>query len=569
MFRSHPSRGRIVRPNRRRRSVAGRSLAAVAGLGILGAGALPALAGPSPQRTVRVRVAAKGQPNGPSANPRISADGRYIAFQTGATNLGSADPDGHVTDVYLYDDKSAAISLLSLPPGGAAADGPSTDPAISADGGAVAFYSLATNLVPRANNVAPGATPHGDVYVWSTAAGLQQASVSSTLVPADGDSSQPDISADGRLVAFSSTAGNLADGLPAGQRDIYVRDLDAARTVLVSATPDGAPPDGDSTAPAISPDGRYVSFATTATNLVPGTTTHGPNVVVRDLVSGTTELASVDGAGTAQAGGPAPARPPISDVSAGGRYVVFESDATNLVLGDTNRHTDVFVRDRMAGRTVRASLATTDQQADGDSYAPSISADGRFVTFLSGAPNLTPNQPKGENVFVRDLVRHTTVMADVTSNGHPRGREATKVSQRASTADDGSTTVFVSSAKRVVADKSGSVPDVFLRRLLPAPIAVASTTAGLDRGHVVITFASADKAAGGLLCRLDRQARAICPIGAVVLPLLKPGKHVLTAYAGGPGALYASRPTTVRITVKKGGRAKVKVTNPGGLLGAG
>ena len=118
MLLSHPPRGRKARLDRRRRPAAGRALAAVAGLVILSVGALPpALAGPSPQRTVRVRVAAKGQPNGPSANPRISADGRYIAFQTAATNLGPADPDGKVTDVYLYDDKSAAISLLSLPPG--------------------------------------------------------------------------------------------------------------------------------------------------------------------------------------------------------------------------------------------------------------------------------------------------------------------------------------------------------------------------------------------------------------------------------------------------------------------
>src|SRR5436305_476869 len=140
MLRSHPPRGRMSRPDHRRLPVVGRPLAAVAALVVLGAVALPTLAGPSPQRTVRVRVAAKGR---------------------------------------------------------------------------------------------------------------------------------PDISADGRLVAFSSTAGNLADGLPAGQRNVYVRDLDATKTVLVSATPDGGPPDGDSSAPAISPDGRYVSFATTATNLVP------------------------------------------------------------------------------------------------------------------------------------------------------------------------------------------------------------------------------------------------------------------------------------------------------------
>ena len=559
----------MARSDRRCGTRAPRALAVLlAGLAGAGAIALPALAGPSPQRTVRVRVAARGQPNGPSANPRISGDGRYIAFQTEATNLGQPDPDGHVSDIYLYDDKTAAIRLLSKPAGGAGADGPSSDPAVAQDGSVVAFYSLATNLVPRAANVVPGAGPHGDVYVWSADAGLQQASVSSTQVPADGDASEPDVSADGRLVVFSSTADNLTPGThPAGQRDVYLRDLDTSQTVLVSADPAGDVGDGSSSAPAISPDGRYVSFATTATNLVPGQTTHGSNVVVRDLTAATTALASVAGAGTPQAGGPQPAAPPVSDISDGGRYVAFASGATNLVAHDTNRRVDVFVRDMTAHRTVRASLATTDQQADGDSTDPSISPDGRYVTFLSRAPNLTPQQPAGQNVFVRDLVRHTTVMADVASNSKPRGPESAPISERASSADDGSTTVFVSSARRIVADKSTTTPDVFLRRLLPAPFALAATTAGLDRGHVVITFASADRAAGGLLCRLDHRARAICPLGAVVLPLLPPGTHVLTAYAGGLGAAYAAHPTTVRITVKHGGRAVVKVSNPG--LGVG
>ncbi|MEA2298365.1 MAG: hypothetical protein QOF77_1301 [Solirubrobacteraceae bacterium] len=532
--------------------------------------ALPALAGPSPQRTVRIRVAAKGQPNGASANPQISGDGRYVAFETAATNLGPDDPNGAVHDVYLYDQASGAIRLLSAPDGGGGGDGPSGAPAISADGAVVAFSSRAGNLVARASNVDPGAAPHGDVFAWSVTGGLQQVSVSATQVPADGDSGQPDVSADGRFVVFSSTAGNLWPDHPAGQRDVYIRDLVGAQTVLVSATPDGGVGDGSSSAPAISPDGRYVSFATTATNLVPGITTHGTNVVVRDLTAATTALASVSSSEVAQGGGPDSASPPVSDVSNGGRYVVFTSDATNLVKRDTNHRADVFVRDTAAGRTLRASLATTDQQADGASSSPSITADGRYVTFLSRAPNLTPGQPSGENVFQRDLVRHTTVMVEASSSGRPRGRERTgAIVQRGSSADDGSAAVFVSSAGNLVAGKTSPLPDVFLRRLVPAPITIAAPTAGLAGGHVVITFVSANRGAGPLLCRLDHKARAICPLGSVVLPLLTRGKHVLTAYAGGVGSAYASRPTTVRILVRRGGRARVRVTNPGSALGLG
>ncbi|HEU0318903.1 MAG TPA: hypothetical protein VFR49_16330, partial [Solirubrobacteraceae bacterium] len=389
-------------------------------------------------------------------------------------------------------------------------------------------------------------------------------------VPADGDSGEPDVSGDGRLVVFSSTADDLMNGHPAGQREVYVRDLSSGQTTLISATPDGSPADGDSSAPAISPDGGFVTFSTTATNLVPGTTTDGPQVVIRDLAAGTNELASVNGAGTPAGGGPGSGPPLVSDVSAGGRYVAFASPATNLVSRDTNHRVDVFVRDRVAKRTLRASLATTDQQADGDSLSPSISADGRYVTFLSRASNLTPNQPPGANVYVRDVVRHTTILVEAASSGHPRSRERTAaIAQRGSTADDGSASVFVSSAQNLVTGKTSSLPDVFLRHLTPAPISLASTRAGLQNGHVVITFISVDRQAGPLLCRLDHRVRAICPIGGIVLPLLAPGKHLLSAYAGGPGSIYASRPTRVHILIRRGGRAQVKVTNPGAALGLG
>ncbi len=556
-------------PRDRRRRVAGaRPTALLLGLA-LAVAAAPATAGPSPQRTVRIRVAAAGQPNGASANPQISGSGRFVAFETQATNLGPSDANGHLRDVYLYDDKTAAIHLLSAAPGGGGADGPSSDPSISADGGVVAFYSLAGNLVPRANGVVPGSAPHGDVFAWSAGGGLEQVSVSSTQVPADGDSAEPDVSGDGQRVVFSSTATNLTSGHPTRQRDVYVRDRASGQTTLVSARPDGQPGDGNSSAPAISPDGRYVSFASTATDLVPDVTPHGTNVYLRDLMTGTTQLVSVAGDGSPQSGGPAPATPPISDTSSGGRYVVFESAATDLVPHDTNRRTDIFVRDTVAQRTLRASLATTDQQPDGASSAPSISADGRYVTFLSRAANLTPDQPAGSDVFVRDLVRHTTIQAEVSSRAHPRGRERATIAQRASSSDDGSTAVFVSSAQNLVAGKTSHLADVFLRRLVPAPISVASASAGLAGGHVVVTFLSGDPQAGPLLCRLDRQARAICPLGAVVLPLLKRGHHVLTAYAGGPGSVYASRPTVVRIVVRRGGRATVKVTNPGSAIGIG
>jgi Tol biopolymer transport system component len=565
-FRPHPPGELSSRFDRARWS--GRAVAVVLGAAVVSV--VPAVAGPSPQRTVRIRAAAKGQPNGASADAQISGDGRFVAFASTASNLGPEDPNGHVGDIYLYGADSSQILLLSAGPAGEGADGPSTKPSISTDGGVVAFSSLARNLLAETDAPASGAPVHGDVFAWTRGGGLRRVSLSSSQAPADGDSSEPDISGDGQLVAFSSTADNLTDAHPAGQRDVYVRDLQADKTVLVSATPDGAPGDGASSAPAISPDGRYVSFSTTATNLVSGMTLSGTNVVVRDLTSGTTALASVSSTRPTVIRGSQASAPMISDVSSGGGAVVFESQATNLVSRDTNHHTDVFVREMTANRTVRASLATTDQQGDGASFAPTISPDGRYVTFLSNAGNLTPAQHAGVNVFVRDLVRHTTVMGDVSSTGRPRGAEQSKlISQRASASDDGSSVVFISSARNLVADKKSRTADAFLRHLLPAPISIAVPAARLIGGHVVITFRSADRQAGGLLCRLDHRARAICPLSAVVLPLLAAGRHTLTAYAGGPGSEYSSLPTTVKIVVRKGGRANVTVKNPGAALGIG
>ncbi len=521
-------------------------------------------AGPSPQSTVRIRVVAHGgQPNGPSSDPRLSGDGRFVAFASQATNL-AGKPARHVSDVYLYS-QEGGVRLISSGPGGAPANGPSVTPVVASAGNEVAFASRAANLVPGTSD------KHSDVFAWSPGGAIRLVSASPKAAAGDGDSDQPAVSADGRLIAFSSQATNLVAGDTNQHRDVFVRDTMKGDTIAVSLGVNGAQSNGDSSAPAISPDGRYVSFYSTATNLVAMHTSGKGDVYLRDLVSKTTRLVSLSGGSKGHeqnAAVPAPFAQ-VSAVSAAGRLVVFDSDATNLVPHDRNRHTDVFVRDMAAGTVRRASLATTDQEANSDSFAPSITADGRFVTFESFAQNLVPYEPVGPNIFVRDLRRRTTVMAEVSSQGRPRGPEHVKdLLQSPSISDDGGTVAFESTATNLVAGDTNGVRDVFLHRLNPAPITILSHKVGVSQGHLVLRFLSASASAAPLLCRIDRAPKALCPLGRTVLPRLGEGRHVVVAYPGGIGTAYALRPIVVQISMRHG-RARVKTSNPGSQLGLG
>src|SRR5205814_1263965 len=197
-------------------------------------------------------------------------------------------------------------------------------------------------------------------------------------------------SADGRFVAFAAWARNLAPGDTNGFGDVFVHDRGTGVTERLSV--DGAGTEANDTIhqPAISADGRFVAFVSAATNLVPGDTNGLSDVFVHDRRTRRTERVSVDSAGT-QADG-ASASPALS---ADGRFVAFSSSATNLVPGDTNGQADVFVHDRRTGTTERVSVDSAGTGANGWSERPSISADGRFVAFCSYATNLVPRDTNG------------------------------------------------------------------------------------------------------------------------------------------------------------------------------
>jgi Tol biopolymer transport system component len=274
--------------------------------------------------------------------------------------------------------------------------------AISADGRYVAFVSAASNLVASDTNL------RADVFVHDRRTGrTSRVSPAANGHQANSDCEQPAISAHGRFVAFASAASNLVGGDTNGLEDVFVRDRRTHRTQRISVSSQGiqstgSPTHSGSNSPSISADGRYVAFHSDASNLVSGDTNRVFDIFVRDRRSGTTSRVSVsDGGGQANAESLGPAV-----ISADGRLIAFASLASNLVAGDRNDITDAFIRDRVARRTILASLSSTGQQGTDSSWPAAISADDRDLAFSSWAGNLVPDDVSpGPDVFVRDLAQ--------------------------------------------------------------------------------------------------------------------------------------------------------------------
>ena len=251
----------------------------------------------------------------------------------------------------------------------------------------------------------------------ATAAGkLTRVSVGIGGAEANGGSGGATISANGRLVAFTSAASNLVLGDTNSASDVFVRDLQAGTTERVSVATGGAQGNGDSGdfyAPSMSADGRFVTFRSAATNLVKDDTNRYADIFVRDRQKGTTVRVSVSSGGV-QAND-ASFQPVIS---AAGRFVVFSTPASNLVGKDTNSDFDVFLRDVEAGKTERVSVASGGAQRKGFSTPGGISSNGRRVIFWSDAPNLIKGDKNGDfDVFLRDRRTKKTTLVSISSSG--------------------------------------------------------------------------------------------------------------------------------------------------------
>jgi Tol biopolymer transport system component len=501
--------------------------ALVAGLVVV-----PAQAAGIAHRTVLLTAAPGGAPlAAPVDSAALAGNGAAVAFATSAPSFVPGDVNGGITDVFRADIGGADRRLVSEAYDGTGANGPSGTPAISDNGLTVAYASLASNLVPGDTDDAE------DVFVRTRDGATQLVSVAADGGPANGGSSEPDISADGRIVAFTSTASNLVPGDTNGRADVFVRDLARQTTKRVSLSSTGEQGDGASSSPALDADGSAVAFESSARNLVPDDTNKAADVFVHEA-GGVTERVSVSTSGKQQDRAIAAPFRAAPDISGDGRYVVFDTDATSLSASDTNARTDVYLRDRRRRRTTLVSASSLNVQGNNDSITPRITPNGRFVTFESFATNLVPQDGPREDLFVRDLRAGTTALVNATDSGARRQPEPVKqLLQPALVSDDARTAVFISGASNIIAPAAAPPSrELFVRRLA-APKVRAVAPAKRSGGMVRLRVTANDPAAKRFLCRVDQAVAFNC--GPRISVRRTAGK-LLRIRAGGPGMLWSA-----------------------------
>jgi len=410
--------------------------------------AIPLASRAAPSDTIRVSLATdETEANDNSYSPAISADGRYVAFDSKATNLVSGDTNGY-HDIFVNDTQTGTTTRVSLATDGTEGNFDSSSSAISADGRYVAFESGASNLVS-------GDTSGRDTFVHDTQTGTTtRVSLATDGTEGNSDSYSPAISADGRYVAFDSRASNLVSGDTNGDFDVFVHDTQTGTTTRVSLVTDGTQGNSHSFHPAISANGRYVAFYSWASNLVSGDTNGSDDIFVHDTQTGTTTRVSLATDGTE--GNDLSYNPAIS---ADGRYVAFESFATNLVSGDTNGYVDVFVHDTQTGTTTRVSLATDGTEGNYESYSSAISADGRYVVFDSVASNLVSGDTNGDgDIFMHDTQTGTTTRVSLATDG----TEGNSFSYSSAISTNGRYVAFSSGATNLVSGDTNAENDIFV-----------------------------------------------------------------------------------------------------------
>lgn len=329
--------------------------------------------------------------------------------------------------------------------------GDSDQSSVSGDGRYVVFRSAASNLVSDDTN---GVT---DVFVRDRWTGVvERVSVSTSGAQANAESMEPHISFDGRYVVFASEASNLATDVPPGaSKDIYIRDRDLRTTRTVTRAADGTMSNGDCHKPRVSNDGRYVTFEGSSTNLIPGAPTANYNVFRRDM-QGATALVSVN-----LTGGFSTGFSWNGAISGDGRYVAFVSSVTSLVTSDTNSTPDAFWRDMQLGITRRVSVSSSGVQGNGTTFpSSSMSRDGRWVAFSSNSFNIAPGEfAAGYDIFLHDVVTSTTHRISVNS----QGAAANQNSYDPVVSDDGRFVAFQTFSTNLDPLDTDQQSDVFLR----------------------------------------------------------------------------------------------------------
>ncbi len=339
---------------------------------------------------------------------------------------------------------------------------------ISSDGRWALFGSPATNLVPGDTNA------QSDVFLADLATGaVERISVDSSGAQSNGGSGPCCLTDDGHFACFESDATNLVSGDTNHTGDVFLRDRLASTTIRVSVADDGSEANGSSFGASISNDGRLVCFSSVASNLVANDTNGMTDIFVRDLIASTTVRVSVGALGVQGNGWSIDAQ-----ISSDGRYVAFDSLASNLIAGDDNGSSDVFRRDLLTGAIELVSASYSGGVAGGASTAPRISSDGRRIAFMSFARDVVAGDVNHhEDVFVRDLTSGQVWNASTSSFGV----QANASSSLAAISPDGDRVLFESQATNLVAGDLLAHADAFQKNLLDGSTTrVSRSTTGAD-----------------------------------------------------------------------------------------
>ncbi|MBI3785433.1 MAG: PD40 domain-containing protein, partial [Deltaproteobacteria bacterium] len=447
----------------------------------------------------------------------LSVDGRFVAFGSGASNLVTGDFNS-LPDVFLYDRQAHSTVALSLAQDGQGGGAiPDLPPAISSDGRFVIFASQADNLISNDDNEV------SDIFVFDRETGSLETLTLTSLGAtqprtANGASAGPAISDDGCLVAFYSDASNLVASDTNSARDVFVRNRCSGEIERASVNGQGEQGDGPSEAgggaPGISADGRFVVFFSNARNLDPADTSGTRNIYIRDRLDGTTRLVSLGLNGEPANGGSQ-----TPSVSADGRFVAFQSLASNLVADDTNGRVDVFVADVTSGEIRLVSQNAGGASPQGDSSTPQISSDGGAVVFQSSAQLSADDSDNFVDIYVASnpfkggvleptstataTVHETEGVQSPSATETPVGGEGTATPTPTATVFDQHPTV---TPTRTAA--SGIATPTPTRSAAPAlPTATAKTSGG--------------GGGGGCGCRIDPATGGVVPdspLPALVLP---------------------------------------------------
>ena len=366
------------------------------------------------------------------------------------------------------------ITRISTDAGGDQLNGQGIAPVASGNGRYIAFLSLASDVLPSDPNTRP------DLYLKDVRTGeVTLVSANAQGIAGNDASGIPalfGISNNGRYVAFGSNASNLVPNDSNGHiSDVFVKDVRTGEVTLVSTDGQGQQGNGPSELAGISDDGRYVAFNSSATNLAPDDTNGNTDVFVKDLRTGGLVLASSDAEGNE-----GDSFSGVTSISGNGRFVAFQSLAQNLVPDDTNGRIDIFVKDLRTGEIARASTDSHGNQVEDDSLAASISGNGRYVAFQSMASLVLEDTNNSYDVYVKDL--RTDEVTLVSTN--PQGGAGNEHSVEASISDNGRYVAFVSLASDLVVGDDNGDYDIYVKDLRTDEVTLVSEALGGGSGNL-------------------------------------------------------------------------------------